>query len=107
MANKTSPATPVQVTLNDHKTFDKLLDELAKRPHVRLVKVDDQGLVEAARRGSAFVMQPRVRLVATAFDYPNREILRYADKWDVGSGAVTLHAAGGGSHHDPTGKMTR
>src|SRR5687767_4170026 len=91
--------------------FEDLLAELKKpeRAHVRLVKVDDQGLVEPARRrGGAIVMQPRVRIVATALDDEALEILRWERKWDVGSGVVTIDAfTGQGSYDDPTGKKTR
>src|SRR3954451_16242947 len=94
----------------DFDTFAKFLAELGKpeRSHVRLVKVEDQGLVEPARQGPAFVMQPRVRVVATAFDHKTNEILRWQHKWDVGSGTVTIHAESGqDSHRDPTGARTR
>ena len=53
-------------------------------------------------------MQPMVRVVATAFDYDKNEILRWADKWDVGSGTVTMDVTPGqGRHNDPTGALTR
>jgi hypothetical protein len=94
----------------DCKTFEEFLNSLAsdERSHVRLVKVDDQGLVEPAKQGTVFVMQPRVRIVATAFDHRKNEILRWQDKWDVGSNKVTIHAGSGqGSHRDPTGARTR
>ena len=94
----------------DYDTFAGFLVELGKpeRSHIRLVKLDDQGLVEPARQGAAFVMQPRVRVVATAFDHKTNEILRWHDKWDVGGGTVTVNAlTGNGSHRDPTGARTR
>ncbi len=53
------------------------------------------------------MMQPMVRVVATAFDYKANEILRWDDKWDVGSGAVSIDAtAERGHHNDPTGART-
>lgn len=81
-------------------TLADLLEELARedRAHIRLVKVDDQGLVEPVRQGKALVMQPRVRVVASAFDYKTSEILRWERKWDVGVGQATA---------DPTGMRTR
>jgi len=88
--------------------FDDFVNELKRRPHVRLVKVADQGLVEPARKGGAIVMQPRVRVVATALDDNAHQILRWEKKWDVGSGIVTVDAfTGKGSYNDPTGKRTR
>src|ERR1700757_5080445 len=79
----------------DFGSFKEFQTELQKpeRSHIRLIKVDDQGLVEPARQGSAFVMQPRVRIVATAFDHKTNEILRWQHKWDVGSGTVTIKAS--------------
>ena len=103
-------AQTCDVRLVDYATFANLLTELGTpdRSHIRLVKVDDQGLVEPARQGTAFVMQPRVRVVATAFDHKTNEILRWQSKWDVGSGTVTVHAPSGeGTHRDPTGARTR
>ena len=91
----------------DFTTFDNFLTAIASRTYLRLVKVDDQGLVEPARQGSAFVMQPRVRIVATALDFKTGEILRYQNKWDVGSNRVTVHGFGQGSYNDPTGDKTR
>jgi hypothetical protein len=98
--------------LDRFKTFDELLTELGKksRSHIRLVKVDDQGLVEPVRHGNAFVMQPRVRVVATALDYKKKtpEILRFQKTWDVGSGKLTINAfSGRGTYQDPTGAKTR
>lgn len=90
--------------------FGEFLTELKKpeRAHVRLVKVDDQGMVEPVRRGSSIVMQPRVRIVATALDDEAHEILRWERKWDVGSGVVRINAFDGrGTYNDPTGKTTR
>jgi hypothetical protein len=85
--------------------FFKALED---REYIRLVKVADQGLVEPAKRGDVIVMQPMVRVVATAFDYKRNEILRWDDKWDVGSGVVSLNATvGQGRHNDSTGARTR
>jgi len=87
------------------RTFFKALEA---RPHIHLVKVADQGLVEPARRGTALVMQPMVRVVATAFDYKTNKILRWDDKWDVGSGVVSRDVTkGDGRQNDPTGARTR
>ncbi len=94
----------------DFKSFKEFQAELGKneRSNIRLVKVNDQGLVEPAKQGNAFVMQPRVRIVATAFDHKTNEILRWQHKWDVGSGVVTLDALSGqGVYRDPTGTRTR
>jgi len=91
-------------------TFDDLLAELKNpgRAHIRLVKVEDQGLVEPVRQGNAIVMQPRVRIVATALDYETREILRWEKKWDVGGGRTTVDVfSGRPSYNDPTGEITR
>lgn len=88
--------------------FEEFLKEVQRRPHIRLVKLDDQGLVEPARKGRAIIMQPRVRIVVTALDDKKPEILRWEKKWDVGSGVVTIDAfTGRGKCNDPTGKLTR
>ena len=97
---------PVKVvSFGTVQDFFKTLEE---RPYVHLVKVADQGLVEPARRGRAVVMQPMVRVVATAFDFKTNEILSWADKWDVGSGVVGINVdTDHGYHDDPTGVRTR
>jgi hypothetical protein len=90
--------------------FDDLLAELAKpeRSHIHVVKVDDQGLIEPTRQGKAFVMQPMVRVVATALDYKKPEILRFEKKWKAGSGAVSINVfSGRGWYIDPSGTKTR
>lgn len=95
----------------DFNSFSEFQTELAKPERfarIRHVKVNDQGLVEPAKQGTAFVMQPRVRIVATAFDPKDNEILRWQHKWDVGSGTVTINAPSGqGVHRDRTGARTR
>lgn len=106
MADKLA-STFKPVDFNSFKEFQAELEK-NERSHIRLVKVDDQGLVEPAKQGSAFVMQPRVRIVATAFDHKANEILRWQHKWDVGSGNAAINAPSGqGSHRDPTGARTR
>ncbi len=107
MAKKKKPT--IQCVLSDFDPFDSFLNELAdNRSHIRLVKVDDQGLVEPARQGNVIVMQPMVRIVATALDFTTREILRYQKKWNVGGGKVSIHIfSGRGSYSDPTGTKTR
>lgn len=95
------------VTIVPFDTIQEFFKALEDRPHVRLVKVADQGLVQPARRGGAIVMQPMVRVVATAFDYRTNEILRWDDTWDVGSNVVNNVTAGQGRHNDPTGARTR
>jgi hypothetical protein len=57
---------PIKVVHFD--AIQEFFDALQAREHIRLVKVADQGLVEPARRGATLVMQPMVRVVATAFD---------------------------------------
>jgi hypothetical protein len=94
----------------DFGSFKEFQAELQKpeRSHIRLVKVDDQGLVEPAKQGTAFVMQPRVRVVATAFDHKTNQILRWQHKWDVGSDTVTMNTISSQAvHRDPTGARTR
>lgn len=89
-------------------TLDQFFEKLAARGHISLVKVDEQGLVEPAQRNGAFVMQPRVRIVATAFDHKDNKILRWQKKFDVGSGVVTIHAdTGRGTSTSEQGRRTR
>jgi hypothetical protein len=96
------------VAIEPFESIRAFFEALAARPHIHLVKVADQGLVEPARRGTMLVMQPMVRVVATAFDYKTNKILRWYDKWDVGSGVMAPHVTnGGGRHDDPTGIRTR
>ncbi len=96
------------ITIVTFDTIQEFFRELQERPHVHLVKVADQGLVQPARRGGGIVMQPMVRVVATAFDYKTNEILRWDDTWDVGSNVVSQGGKDGeGRHNDPTGVRTR
>jgi hypothetical protein len=98
---------PLPIGVIPYDTIQEFFDEVEKRK-VGLVKVADQGLVQPAKRGSAIVMQPMVRVVATAFDHKNNQILRWDDTWDVGSGVVSLNVTTGqGRHNDPTGARTR
>ncbi len=99
-------ANPISIV--DFDTIQAFFAELKQRSYIRLIKVADQGLVEPVKRNTAFVMQPMVRVVATAFDFDKNEILRWNDKWDVGSGVVTLNAiTHQGRHNDSTGARTR
>jgi hypothetical protein len=96
------------IKISRFDTIQEFFQALEDRSHVRLVKVADQGLVQPVKRGSAVVMQPMVRVVATAFDYKTNEILSWDDKWDVGTGAVGVNVNTAQGHHkDPTGVQTR
>lgn len=96
---------PIEVITYD--TIQEFFDEVEKRK-IGLVKVADQGLVQPAKRGSATVMQPMVRVVATAFDHANNKILRWDDTWDVGVGVGGPNATSSHRrHNDPTGVRTR
>lgn len=102
------------IKVTDFTSIREFFGELGKREHLHVVRVADWGLVEPARRANgAIVMQPMVRVVATAFDHGHNEILRWHDKWDVGSSVVTVNAGAGaggmshGRHADPTGARTR
>jgi hypothetical protein len=96
------------IQIIDFDTIQEFFEALKDRPHIRLVKVADQGLLEPVKRSGVFVMQPMVRVVATAFDFDKNKILRWNDKWDVGSGVVTLNAVTNkGRHNDSTGARTR
>ena len=95
-----------ELTSTRFDTIQEFFKALEDRPHVRLVKVADQGLVQPAKRGSVIVMQPMVRVVATAFDFKKNEILRWDDTWDVGSNVVSLNGMTG-RNNDPTGTRTR
>jgi hypothetical protein len=94
-----------QKQIKPFKTIKEFFQELEKRSHVRLVKVADQGLVQPAKRGGTTVMQPMVRVVATAFDFKKNVILRWDDTWDVGSNVG--NASNQSRHNDPTGVRTR
>src|SRR5947209_12356656 len=100
--------SPLGVRESQFQSIRAFFAALGEREHIHVVRVADQGLAEPARRGAALVMQPMVRVVATAFDHKANEILRWEDKWDVGSNTTTTGAAGGsGRHNDPTGVRTR
>jgi hypothetical protein len=89
------------ITTIGMQSFQELLDTLVKRRDaIRLAKIADYSFVEPERQGPAIVMQPKVKLVVTAYDPSNEEILRWEEKDDARS-MITIHAGTGrGTHND-------
>lgn len=66
----------VQVIESD--SFEDFVDELRKRPAVRLVKLADHGFVGPLKTSwGAVLMAPQLRIVATAFDRPTDTLVRW------------------------------
>jgi hypothetical protein len=63
-------------------SLGEFIDQLEAR-HVRLVKLADYGNVEPVKKGSGYVLQPTIRVVATALDAAAREILSWAVKGEA------------------------
>jgi len=70
-----------------------------KTRHIRLVKLTDYGDVEPIKRGSGFVLQPMVRVVATALDVDAREIVSWAVEGEARR--MVTATAGAGRGADP------
>jgi len=77
------------VGIVDAQDLRGFIAELKRRPSIRLAKLAAKGSVEPSRRDNGIVMQPRTTIIATAYDPDAREIIRWKQKWDVGSGLVT------------------
>ena len=59
-------------------TFEEFLDELRRRPAVRLAKLADYGFVASLKTSTgALIMAPQLRVVATAFDKSTDTLLRW------------------------------
>lgn len=69
----------VKVKLTDCKSLDDFLREVNAAGSIRLVKVEDYGLTAPVNRGGAVVIEPRVRVVVTAFDKRQKTIFRWQE----------------------------
>jgi len=66
------------VQLIETETFEQFLDELQKRPTVRMIKLVDYGFVGPLRTSTGTViLAPQLRVVATAFDKAADTLLRW------------------------------
>jgi hypothetical protein len=90
--------------------FPKFTDFVAevKTRRLRTVRLLDEGLVEPKRVGhGAIVMQPMVRIAATAYDSGEDEILKWEEKGEAHR-MVTIDAGTGrGRHSDSDVTTTR
>lgn len=77
--------------------FDEFLRLIGRRD-IRLVKLADYGLVEPVTEKGVTVMQPMVRIVATAFDKASGTLVRWEDKRRTRQG-IHVCADGGASRH--------
>jgi len=82
------------------ENFEKFLARV-KANGLRTVRLLDEGLVEPRRVGNgAIVMQPMIRVVATAYDSDDDTILKWEEKDDARR-MVTINASTGrGWHND-------
>lgn len=92
-------------SLENCNSFDEFLRKIKDQERIRLVKLRDEGLVEPAHQGGAIVMQPRIRIVVSAFDPVELKVFRWEQKYDAGS-VVTIHTNGKGTHKDQSTIMT-
>jgi hypothetical protein len=72
----------------------------ARARNVRVIRLADHGLVEAAQRSGAWVMQPRVRITATLLDREVPEIHAYEEKRDANETVTIVVGKGNGEHRD-------
>lgn len=78
----------------DATTFDGFLRAIVGAGSIRLVKLEDYGFTSPVDKDGVFVIQPMVRLVATAFDKRSGTIFRWQETMEARR-AVNIRAAGG------------
>lgn len=61
----------------DASTFDEFVNAIVNVGTIRLVKLEDYGFTAPADKDGMIVIQPMVRLVATAFDKRSGTIYRW------------------------------
>ena len=89
-----------KIRVTPYQRFDLFLSELHNRSNIRFVRLADYGLVEPAKRSGAFVMQPMVRVVASAFDRDKEEILRWQEQKDANQMVTIVAGRSDGLHSD-------
>jgi hypothetical protein len=87
-------------TLPPFASIDDLLKELKVRPSIRLVKVADYSFTQPQKVGTAFVMQPKVKLVVSAYDPASEQILKWDETQDARSMISINAGTGTGTHSD-------
>lgn len=81
------------------ETFEEFL-KILRSESIKLVRLTDYGFTAPEQRGPAVVLQPKVKLVATALDKAVPRIIRWEETRDAKQ-MVTIHApTGQGSHHE-------
>ena len=63
----------------DASTLDEFVRSITSAGSIRLVKLEDYGFTSPVDKGGMIVIQPMVRLVATAFDKKNGTIYRWQE----------------------------
>jgi hypothetical protein len=71
------------VKLEDISTFEDFLRVITAAGSIRLVKLEDYGFTAPVNRDGAVVIEPRVRLVATAFDKQRNTLYRWQETTDA------------------------
>lgn len=95
------------VKLQDIPSLDEFLRESARSGSIRLVKLEDYGFTAPVKRGETVVIQPMVRLVATAFDKQNRTIYRWQETTEARRGVSIQASTGNGTHDEATVVMEK
>ncbi len=67
----------MQIQVQKCSTFDEFINVLSEARSIRVVKVEDYGFTAPALEGNVLVIQPQVRLVATAYDKRAMTIYRW------------------------------
>lgn len=86
------------VDLRQTEKLNQFLDWISGQDTIRIVRLTDYGFTEPARKNGGWVLQPKVKLVATAFDDKSSTLYRWQDVREAGS-TVTIHAFKGRGKH--------
>jgi len=67
----------MQIQVRKYSTFDEFIAVISKAESIRVVKLEDYGFTAPALENNLPVIQPQVRLVATAYDKRVTTIYRW------------------------------
>ena len=95
------------ITEEKCSSFKDFVDKIEKAGTIRLVKLKDQGFTAPATRDGIVVIQPMVRIVATAFDRKQSKIIRWEVTADARNGVSIDATTGQGTHDETTMKADK
>ena len=88
------------VKLKDEPSFKDFLGAITQCSSVRLVKLEDYGFTAPVTKEGTVVIQPMVRLVATAFDKQSDTIYRWQETTEARRGVSIQASTRRGAHEE-------